>query len=454
MKKILFAILILFAFSKTYAQSGWIKPNNSYGTVSNRGAFDSVLTFPTGCGAPTRLAGYDRGNMAFYGDTCSNTLYFYSPKTKTWISVSGGAGTCDTCLVSYFLSPDSTLLYFKRVNGDTVLPALSWSGGGGGGSAKWGSIGGTLSDQTDLQSALNAKLPITDTAAMLAHYLLAVIAGKNVTVDNTNPQKPVINADSTTFNLHQPLFFNPTDTSLNFRTDSLPKLTYGVGTDTSSLAGLDLVPAKWVTDRIGAITVPTLQQAFDANPTPFPSIGTGSNAFSVIAGDFPSGTFSIMVVAPGSIAYKTGTGTDYTGFIFDSLFAHIFSQTTNGSNPGILLGNDDADGNYINGYVSLAVPPLFTHPDSIAVFDVDSVKKVGINQLFIDSTVTLSSGTITVSDPRVKTGAKIFISVNTPSGTQGFLSAKTSDIVDGTSFIINSTSATETSTINYEIINP
>jgi hypothetical protein len=128
MKKILFLILITFICGQTFAQGGWIKPNNSYGTVSNRGAFDSVLTFPTGCGAPTRLAGYDRGNMAFYGDTCSNTLYFYSPKTKTWISVSGGAGTCDTCLVSYFLSPDSTLLYFKRVNGDTVLPAIKLGG--------------------------------------------------------------------------------------------------------------------------------------------------------------------------------------------------------------------------------------------------------------------------------------------------------------------------------------
>lgn len=72
----------------------------------------------------------------------------------------------------------------------------------------------------------------------------------------------------------------------------------------------------------------------------------------------------------------------------------------------------------------------------------------------IDSTVTLTAGTITVSDTRVKTGARIFVSVNTPSGTQGFLSAKTSDIIDGTSFIINSTSATETSTVNYEIINP
>jgi len=67
---------------------------------------------------------------------------------------------------------------------------------------------------------------------------------------------------------------------------------------------------------------------------------------------------------------------------------------------------------------------------------------------------TLSSGTVTISTTAVKAGAKIFISCNTPSGTQGFLSAPTGSIIDGTSFVINSTSATDNSTVNYQIINP
>lgn len=70
------------------------------------------------------------------------------------------------------------------------------------------------------------------------------------------------------------------------------------------------------------------------------------------------------------------------------------------------------------------------------------------------STATLSSGAVTVSNTLIKTGAKIFVSVNTPGGTQGFLSAKTSDIINGVSFIINSTSLTENSTVNYQFINP
>lgn len=77
-----------------------------------------------------------------------------------------------------------------------------------------------------------------------------------------------------------------------------------------------------------------------------------------------------------------------------------------------------------------------------------------VETTLVDSTVTLSSGTITVSDSRIKTGAKIFVTCNTPSGTQGFLSAPASGIVDGTSFVINSTSATDNSTVNYQIINP
>lgn len=69
-------------------------------------------------------------------------------------------------------------------------------------------------------------------------------------------------------------------------------------------------------------------------------------------------------------------------------------------------------------------------------------------------TATLVAGTVTVADARVRTGAKIFVSVDTPGGTQGFLSAPVASIVDETSFVINSSSNTETSTVNYWFVNP
>ena len=46
--------------------------------------------------------------------------------------------------------------------------AASGGGGGGGGSTDWGDIGGTLSDQTDLQTALNNKQPLAANLTTLA----------------------------------------------------------------------------------------------------------------------------------------------------------------------------------------------------------------------------------------------------------------------------------------------
>lgn len=68
-------------------------------------------------------------------------------------------------------------------------------------------------------------------------------------------------------------------------------------------------------------------------------------------------------------------------------------------------------------------------------------------------TVTLIGVTTTVPTLAVKTGSKIFLTVNTPGGTQGFLSAPTASIIDGASFVINSSSATDTSTVNWWVIN-
>ena len=82
------------------------------------------------------------------------------------------------------------------------------------------------------------------------------------------------------------------------------------------------------------------------------------------------------------------------------------------------------------------------------ITDLDYTQKIYVG---FRGTATLSSGTVTVATDKIKTGYKIYVSVNTPSGTQGFLSAPTGSIVDGTSFVINSTSATDDSTVNWWI---
>ena len=66
-------------------------------------------------------------------------------------------------------------------------------------------------------------------------------------------------------------------------------------------------------------------------------------------------------------------------------------------------------------------------------------------------TATLVGGTVTVSTTAVSSSSTIFLTCDTPGGTQGFLSRGT--IVNATSFVINSSSGTDTSTVNWIIIN-
>ncbi|MGN6530149.1 MAG: hypothetical protein ACTHK0_00165, partial [Ginsengibacter sp.] len=89
-----------------------------------------------------------------------------------------------------------------------------------------------------------------------------------------------------------------------------------------------------------------------------------------------------------------------------------------------------------------------TAADSLTVPD-----KKYVDSRYTSGTATLSAGTVTVSSTAVTTSSKILVSVNTPGGTQGFLSVPTASIVAGSSFVINSSSATETSTVNWVIVN-
>lgn len=68
-------------------------------------------------------------------------------------------------------------------------------------------------------------------------------------------------------------------------------------------------------------------------------------------------------------------------------------------------------------------------------------------------TATLAGGTQTVSTTAVGASSLIFVSRNTSGGTAGHLSAPVASIVAGTSFVINSSSGTDTSTVNWWIIN-
>lgn len=62
----------------------------------------------------------------------------------------------------------------------------------------------------------------------------------------------------------------------------------------------------------------------------------------------------------------------------------------------------------------------------------------------------LIGGTVTVSSANVKSASIIFLTCLVAGGTQGFLSVGT--ITNGVSFVINSTNASDTSTISWGFV--
>ncbi len=70
----------------------------------------------------------------------------------------------------------------------------------------------------------------------------------------------------------------------------------------------------------------------------------------------------------------------------------------------------------------------------------------------VTGSAVLVAGTVTVTTAFVTASSRIFLSVQVAGGTQGFLSVGT--VTAGTSFVINSTSGTDTSTVVWQIIEP
>lgn len=98
---------------------------------------------------------------------------------------------------------------------------------GGSGGASWGSITGTLSAQADLQTALNAKLPLTGGTLTPAANTTALTLGGSLTGSN---------AQST-------LSLSPT-----WNTTGAPALIYGRVTNTASGASAKLIDIGTVAD--------------------------------------------------------------------------------------------------------------------------------------------------------------------------------------------------------------
>lgn len=99
------------------------------------------------------------------------------------------------------------------------------------------------------------------------------------------------------------------------------------------------------------------------------------------------------------------------------------------------------DANLVGGIEGLTFP---LDPDVATILDEETIS------FFSDriGSATLVAGTVTVTNPYVTTNSTIIISRKTSSGTLGYLSISTQS---SGSFTIISSSATDTSVVNYLI---
>jgi hypothetical protein len=113
---------------------------------------------------------------------------------------------------------------------------------------------------------------------------------------------------------------------------------------------------------------------------------------------------------------------------------------------GSFASKQGTDANFIGGGV-LAFGTN-AHPIDYVFMNKPSIPEVSNGRMGV---ATLVGGTVTVSNSSVQSGHRIFLSRATTGGTTGHLSYT---ISAGASFTITSTSATETSTVNWLIIEP
>jgi hypothetical protein len=111
---------------------------------------------------------------------------------------------------------------------------------------------------------------------------------------------------------------------------------------------------------------------------------------------------------------------------------------------------------YIRGCYKITLMNNSSNGTLNAFYDTDGTNfytQRRFNQIDVEQfqgTATLVAGQVTVTTTEIRTGDTVIVSLGTAGGTLGNLSV--SNIVNATSFRINSSSATDTSTVFYEIV--
>jgi hypothetical protein len=135
----------------------------------------------------------------------------------------------------------------------------------------------------------------------------------------------------------------------------------------------------------------------------------------------------------------------------------LYGNANNGSL--LVTGNPDkvtVDGNVHINAIAGALNPTQKLGIVLATANGGAINLNGPVTTVIGQTsgyASLTAGTVTISCTTVTASSQIFVSVNTPGGVQGFLSAPSGSITPGTSFVINSSSAADTSSLYWFMLN-
>lgn len=137
---------------------GWqIRVNENFAAVSPAALFSKRAATTTGLtlgyhGGILDGVSYNNGTLTL---ASSSTLYVVAKRSDGVVSSATGTTNWNN-------QTDYLRMGIATTDGVSITTWQDWreaysSGGGGGGSAAWGGITGTLSDQTDLQTELDAK---------------------------------------------------------------------------------------------------------------------------------------------------------------------------------------------------------------------------------------------------------------------------------------------------------
>jgi hypothetical protein len=154
------------------------------------------------------------------------------------------------------------------------------------------------------------------------------------------------------------------------------------------------------------------------------SVVSNSATWEVISGG-GADTFTSLTVTPGPTNI-----TGATTVLGTTLINSTGAATTTVGNSGSALG---LTGNVVTLTGKIAMPQG------------TGSSSVGISSAMI-------AGTTTVATTAVTSNSRIFLTANSPGGTEGTLSAPQASIVPGVSFVINSSSDTDTSNVNWLIL--